>query len=52
MDGFLKTLAGRPKAELIKVVGKLIARAPECLAALGVNGFDEEEDGDEAGDEE
>jgi uncharacterized Zn finger protein len=39
VDGFVKTLAGRPKAELIDVIGKLIARAPEGLAALGIKGF-------------
>lgn len=39
VGGFLKTLAGRPKAELVEVIGRLIARAPEGLAALGVKGF-------------
>jgi uncharacterized Zn finger protein len=51
VDGFLKTLSGRPKAELIDVIGKLIARAPEGLAALGVRRF-EEEDGEEEESEE
>ena len=44
VDGFLKTLAGRPKAELIDAIGKLISRAPEGLAALGIKGFDYDED--------
>lgn len=43
VDGFLKTLAGRPEAELIEAIGRLIARAPEGLAALGVKGFEDEE---------
>lgn len=41
VDAFLKTLAGRPKAELIATIGKLISRAPEGLSALGVKGFEE-----------
>jgi uncharacterized Zn finger protein len=48
VDGFLKTLAGRSKTELIDTIGVLIARAPEGLAALGVKGFEEEdEDGED-----
>ena len=43
VDGFLKTLAGRPKSELVEAIGRLIARAPEGLAALGVKGFEDEE---------
>jgi uncharacterized Zn finger protein len=46
VDGFLKGVASRPKAELIQVIGKLIARAPEGLAALGIKGFDAEDDED------
>lgn len=42
VDGFLKTLTGRPKAELIDVIGRLIARAPEGIAALGVKEFEDE----------
>ncbi|MBI3456671.1 MAG: hypothetical protein HY002_12915 [Candidatus Rokubacteria bacterium] len=41
--GFLKGLAGRSKAELVETIGRLIARAPEGLAALGVKGFEDEE---------
>lgn len=43
VDRFLETLAGRPKAELVGVIGRLIARAPEGLAALGVKGFEDGE---------
>ncbi len=43
VDGFLKTLAARPKADLVKAIGRLIARAPEGLASLGVKGFEDEE---------
>lgn len=43
VGGFLKTLAGRPKATLVEVIGRLIARAPEGLAALGVEGFEDGE---------
>ncbi len=43
VGGFLKTLAGRPKAELVEAIGRLIGRAPEGLAALGVKGFEDEE---------
>jgi len=43
VDGFLKTLSSRPKAELIDSIGKLISRAPEGLSALGVKGFEDEE---------
>lgn len=42
VDGFLKTLAGRPKVELIDAIGKLVSRAPEGLSALGVKGFEDE----------
>lgn len=42
-DGYLKTLASKPKAELVEVIGRIIARAPEGLAALGVKGFEHEE---------
>ncbi len=42
---FLERLAGRPKAELVKTIGRLIARAPEGLAALGVKGFEDGEEG-------
>jgi uncharacterized Zn finger protein len=42
----LKTLAGRSKAELVETIGRLIARAPEGLAALGIPGFDGEEPDD------
>jgi uncharacterized Zn finger protein len=52
VDALLKALAARPKTELVATIGRLIARAPEGLAALGVPGF---EDGDpedaDAGDE-
>jgi uncharacterized Zn finger protein len=41
VDHFLETLAGRPKAELVEAIGRLIARAPEGLAALGVKGFED-----------
>lgn len=43
VDGFLKTLADRPRAELMESLGKVIARAPEGLSALGVKGFEDEE---------
>ena len=43
MDRFLKTLAGRPKAEVVEVIGRLIARAPEGLAALGIKGLEDGE---------
>lgn len=46
-DGYLKTLADRPKAVLIEAIGRLIARAPEGLAALGVKGFEDEGEDDE-----
>lgn len=46
-DGYLKTLADRPKAVLIEAIGRLIARAPEGLAALGVQGFEDEGEDDE-----
>ena len=51
VDRFLKTLAVRPKAELIDAIGKLIGCAPEGLAALGVEGFDAEEVEDEEDNE-
>jgi len=51
-DSFLKTLAGRPKADLVDAIGRLIARAPEGLAALGVKGFEDEEPEDLAAEEE
>jgi len=43
VGNFLKTLAARPKAGLVEAIGRLIARAPEGLAALGVKGFEHEE---------
>jgi uncharacterized Zn finger protein len=43
VDRFLATLAGRPKAELVEAIGRLIARAPEGLAALGIEGFEDGE---------
>jgi uncharacterized Zn finger protein len=52
VDGFLATLAGRPKAELMEAIGRLIARAPEGLAALGVKGFDDAEPEDPEAHEE
>lgn len=42
-DGYLKTLADPPKAELVEAIGRLISRAPEELAALGVRGFEDED---------
>ena len=45
--GFVKTLSGRPKSELLEIIGKLIARAPEGLSALGVKGFDMADDENE-----
>jgi uncharacterized Zn finger protein len=50
VDGFIKTLASRSRSELIDIIGKLIAHAPEGLAALGVKGFAAEED-DQEGEE-
>lgn len=52
VDGFLKTLASRPKADLVDAIGRLIARAPEGLAALGVKGFEDEEPEDLEAEEE
>lgn len=52
VDSFLKTLAGRPKAELVEAIGRLIARAPEGLAALGVKGFEDAEPEDPEVEEE
>lgn len=43
VDGFLTNLAGKPKSELVDAIGRLIARAPEGLAALGVKGFEDRE---------
>ncbi len=51
-DRFLKTLAARPKPELVEAIGRLIARAPEGLAALGVKGFEDEEPEDLEGERE
>ena len=51
VDGFLKSLAGRPKAELIEAIGKLVARAPAGLATLGIKGFDAEDVEDEEDEE-
>jgi len=50
VEGFVKTLASRPKTELIDIIGKLITRAPEGLATLGVKGFDAQdgEDGEDS----
>lgn len=52
-DGYLATLAHRSKAELIDAIGRLIARGPEGLTALGAKGFDDDEEEDPAaeGDE-
>lgn len=52
VDRFLETLAGRPKAELVEAIGRLIARAPEGLAALGVKGFDDREPEDPEAEQE
>lgn len=54
MGRVLGTLAGRPKAELVETIGRLIARAPEGLAARGVQGFEEgePEDPDAEGEDE
>lgn len=52
VDNFLKTLAARPKAELVEAMGRLIARAPEGLAALGVKGFEDEGPEDTEAEEE
>jgi len=51
VDGFLKTLTARPKTELVDCIGRLIARAPEGLAALGVKSFEDRKP-DEVEDEE
>lgn len=51
-DRFLETLAGRPKAELVEAIGRLIARAPEGLAALGVKGFEDGEPEDPEAEQE
>jgi hypothetical protein len=40
---FLKSLAGRSKAELVEAIGQLIARAPEGLAAFGIRSSEDEE---------
>jgi hypothetical protein len=46
-DRLLEKLASRPKTELVKTIGRLIARSPEALAALGVKGFEEEGEAEE-----
>lgn len=52
VDRFLETLAGWPKAELVEAIGRLIARAPEGLAALGVKGFEDGEPEDPEAEQE
>lgn len=44
LDEFLKELAKRPKAELLKALGDIVMEWPECLSVFDVPGFDEEED--------
>jgi uncharacterized Zn finger protein len=44
---FLNDLSARPKKQLVEAVAKMVMTAPECLGALGVPGFEVDDEDDE-----
>ena len=46
LDGWLKELAGQPKARLVEAIGKMVVESPELLSVFGVPGFEEDDEDD------
>jgi hypothetical protein len=43
VQAFLRSLKTREKAELVEAISRIVARYPQVLALLGVQGFDDED---------
>lgn len=50
LEQCLGQIATRPKARLVDMICRMVLMSPQCLVVLGVPGFEEKADEDEASD--